>query len=150
MVADLVAESERKTGERLGRQAEAFLVPILERVDQKEAARPTKSRSPANEQFQEQAAKAGIEGRVERLSQPSPIMSPRAAESKADRLLRDRVRWMNQAPEYKTQIQQVWTKLKFKLLTPHQAERKFWDLVHKSDQHLGRPWWKEERRIQVG
>lgn len=145
LVADLVAQSEKTVGERRGRDAVNLVKPILERMDQKPSA-PTPSSTDANEQLQEQARREGISGRVERM-QPRRIMTPREADSAATKLLRRRVRWLNSKPEYRTQIETIWTKLKLKMLTPKQAEARFWELVNKSDEQLKRPWWKEDRRL---
>jgi hypothetical protein len=147
LVADLVAASLAKTGETNASDAVELVVPILEGMEHK--YQRTQTRANPQEQLQDEAERQGIKGSVERFT-PEHVITPQQAQSQADRLLRERVRWMKSKPEYNSKIQMIWTRLKFKAVTPAQAESQFWALVDQADAQLKRPWHKDPRRIQVG
>lgn len=149
LVADLVAESVKNTGERNGSAAEALVRPVLERMERKEQDGKQPPRQKSADKLQEAAAREGIAGKVERFER-SAVLTPRQADDKWTGLLRKRVRWLNSKPEYRTKIQSVFAALWLKRITPQQAERRLWELVNKSDEHTKSPWWKDERPVIVG
>lgn len=148
LVADLVAESVKNTGDRNGAAAEAIVRPVLERMDRKEQDGKVQPRARSNDKLRDIAAREGIAGDVERVS-PSAIETPRQASSRFEQLLRRRVRWLKEKPEYWAKIQSIQAALWLKRITPQQAEAKFWELVKASDEHTKQPWWKDERPVIV-
>jgi len=147
LVADLVSASLQKTGERKGKEAEALVVPILEEMEHKyDPYRNTPSRANANEQLQAEAARQGIEGRVERFT-PKHIMTPQQVDSECNRLLRKRIQWMKSKPDYLEKMGQIVARLKFGCITPLQADAQLKVLLDRSDVHVGSPWYEEKERL---
>jgi len=148
LVADLVTESMRNTGERRGAEAEALVRPVLERMDRKESDAKHVYQPRSDDKLQRQAQAEGIAGDVQRIN-PSPIETPKQAVSRFEQLLRKRVRWLKSKPEYWAKIQSIQAALWLKRITPQQAESRFWDLVRDSDERTKQPWWKDERPVIV-
>ena len=108
---------------------------------------PRNTRGSKQEQFRDAAAAEGVQGDVHRLDNPSPLADPRQYEAAGLTMLRKRIAWMKSRPEYNTRMQNIWAALKIKKISPTQAEGMLWEPVHKSDEQLKRPWWKQDERL---
>ena len=145
LVADLVAQSEKTTGERMGQAALNLVVPALQELEQKEATRkPANSKGDAaQEQLREEARRQGIAGDVERFS---PVQTPRAIRKTYSPRLARRFQWMKRQPEYAKHLEGIAAGMMLGGEMQEKAAQKLRDLLVKSDEQLKRPWHKPEPR----
>lgn len=145
LVADLVATSLENTGVPNDQDAVDFIVPILEKMDNKPKAKaPTPTiNANAQEQLQAEAKRQGIEGNVERFV-PDAILTPERVEDDTWRLAAKRLKWMRAQPKYKRRVNAIASMMM--LGKNAVAEHKLKELFRESDEQLKRPWWKPEAK----
>jgi len=146
LVADLVATSEAKTGERKGREALELVVPVLERMDHK-PARKNPSGGAANEQLREQAQKAGIEGRVERFT--PDVQSPEAIRDQGYSMLAQRFQWMKRSAGYREHLQGIAAGMMLGGEHRERAAERLRQLLAKSAEQLKWPWHKPKPKALI-